>query len=160
MEKKLFILLGTYNGSKYVREQIKSIQYQTHEEWVLLVRDDGSSDETVELVDALAQDDPRITILDDEHGNVGASRNFSLLAQEALRQDADYIMFCDQDDIWLPNKVWLSLERMIQLESGSPTGTPALVHSDLIVTDENLKILHKSFSKMQHIYHEPNYPLR
>ncbi|MBD3619180.1 MAG: glycosyltransferase family 2 protein [Chromatiales bacterium] len=159
MKKKLFILLGTYNGSKYVREQIKSIQYQTHEDWVLLVRDDGSSDETVELVDALAQDDPRITILDDEHGNVGASRNFSLLAQEALRQDADYVMFCDQDDIWMHDKVFVSLNKIKQAESAAKPNTPVLVHSDLTVTDEKLCLIHSSFLKMQHIRHEARHPL-
>lgn len=159
MEKKLIILLGTYNGSQYIREQVKSIQSQTHEDWILLVRDDGSSDETIALVDALARDDPRITIMNDEHGNVGASRNFSLLAQEALRQDADYIMFCDQDDIWMHDKVFVSLNKIKRAESAAKPNTPVLVHSDLTVTDENLGLIHSSFFKMQHIRHEAKHPL-
>ena len=91
------IVMGTYNGSPYIREQIRSIADQTHTDWHLYVRDDGSKDDTVAIVQALAADDARITLVQDGLGNLGVVRNFNCLLEQTR---ADYVLLCDQDDYW------------------------------------------------------------
>ena len=96
------ILLSTYNGEKYLNEQIISIQNQSEKDWRLLVRDDGSSDNTLRLLEYFASQDKRIILIKDDKGNLGVVRSFEILLAQS---NADYIMFADQDDVWLANKI-------------------------------------------------------
>jgi len=140
------IAMATYNGARFVSEQIRSIQDQTFRDWVLLVRDDGSRDETCRQISLMAQHDARIRLLADDLGNQGAIGNFAALMEAALKERADYLFFSDQDDVWLPEKLSTMLAAMKEMESREKSVTPLLVHCDLEVVDERLKVISESFA--------------
>jgi len=100
------ILMSTYNGEKYLRNQILSLQQQTHQNWKLFIRDDGSTDKTCGIIAGFCMDDPRIQRVEDEFGNLGVAKSFFQLLQHS---DEEYVIFCDQDDIWLEKKLELLL---------------------------------------------------
>ena len=132
------ILMSTYNGGQYLRRQLDSVLRQTVANFILLIRDDGSSDDTLEI---LAQyHDPRIQLVAGE--NLGPSGSFFALLEQARQLDADYVFFCDQDDIWLDNKLEILL-REIQPISG-----PALVFSDFAMIDGEDNITGDSYTAM------------
>lgn len=134
MNKKIAILLSTYNGYEYLEQQVNSILKQSNTEWQLYIRDDGSTDGTVSLIRKLSHN-PQITFFNDkEITNVGTVRSFMDLLENI---DADYFMFSDQDDYWLPNKIQDTLEEMQSIEKGYP-GKPVCVHTNLQVTDDKL----------------------
>ena len=137
----LYILMSTYNGARYLTEQLDSIIAQTYTDWRLFVRDDGSSDETVQIVKRYAKADKRIFLLSDNE-NIGARRSFERLLTQC--GEADYFAFSDQDDVWLPDKLAICLERMRQAEEAKPN-SPIVVHSDLKVVDEALQPIAPSF---------------
>lgn len=136
------IIMGTYNGEKFIREQIASIQQQDVIEWQLLVRDDGSKDATVAIIRELAQQDARIRLISDNLGNLGFNDNFYHLLSQA---PSPYIMFCDQDDIWLPAKISRTLDVMRNTEYSQPDNTPILVHSDASIVDRQLNPIKRHF---------------
>ena len=137
------ILLATWNGDTYLGVQIDSILAQTHTNWRLLIRDDGSSDGTPGIIRHYAAKFPdRIEIVDAEGKNLGACGNFAALLE---RSTADYAMFCDQDDIWLPEKVEVLLAKMQDMEGKHGVACPLLVHSDLKVADGDLDVVAPSF---------------
>lgn len=96
------ILLATYNGEKYIGSQIKSIQSQTDKDWRLIIHDDGSTDKTVDLIKQFQTQDKRITLIEDGIKLGNAGENFMHLLKFT---DAPHIMFCDQDDVWFPEKI-------------------------------------------------------
>jgi len=141
------ILLSTYNGQKYLGAQIDSLFSQTYQDWNLIIRDDGSKDGTVEIIKSYRARYPdKLTFVEDASANLGASLNFGRLLEHA---GADYMMFCDQDDVWLPDKVELTLHRMLDMEKAFGRDMPLLVHTDLTVVDENLAAVSDSFWKYQ-----------
>lgn len=111
MSGKIEILMATYNGAAFIRQQISSIKTQTFTDWVLRVHDDGSSDRTVEIIREMAADDARIELLDDGLTFHSPAMNFMHLLKHS---EADYIIFSDQDDIWLENKLQLMYEEIIK----------------------------------------------
>lgn len=128
------ILLSTYNGGRFLPCQLDSILAQTHRDFRLVVRDDGSSDATVEIVGRYAAADPRITILRGApSGNIGYRASF--LALLAAESDADYFAFCDQDDCWKPEKLALAVGA---LEKAG--GRPALYTSSYDYCDEETRV--------------------
>lgn len=135
------ILLSTYNGEKYLNEQIISIQNQSEKDWRLLVRDDGSSDNTLRLLESFASQDKRIILIKDDKGNLGVMRSFEILL---VQSNADYIMFADQDDVWLANKIRDTWEAMLTVERKT-SNIPLLVFTDVCVVDAGLKEIHPSF---------------
>jgi glycosyltransferase involved in cell wall biosynthesis len=149
MNDNIYILLATYNGEKYLDAQIKSIQSQTIDDWTLFIRDDGSTDRTRSLISEYAANDKRIKIISDDKNNLGVVRNFSVLVQQALKNNAGYIFFADQDDVWFPNKITDSIKKIKELEDTSPSGAPVLIHTDLCVTDNELNTVSPSF--IQHM---------
>ncbi len=158
IKDRVVILLATYNGGRYVKEQVESIQNQDFKDWTLIVRDDGSTDETVSNITALAVCDKRIIILDDQLGNLGVIRNFNKLIEAALKYKADYVFFADQDDIWQPDKVSKQLAFMKELENKN-SNTPILIHTDLEVVNSKLDRIHSSFMTYQGIQHEDMNPM-
>lgn len=138
---KVTILMATYNGIKYISEQLNSIKNQTLSNWELIVRDDGSKDGTKEYMEGQSQLDKRITILEDKFGPTGSpQKNFArLLDHVAKSSTANYIFFTDQDDVWLPNK----LENFLNVAQN--VKSPCLVHSDLTVVDSTLNVINPSF---------------
>ena len=144
LNSQLTIILATLNGADFLAEQIDSLIAQTETQWNLLIRDDGSTDDTLEIIQRYAQNDKRIQLLSDEHGSTGsASGNFSILMETALASGAGYIFFCDQDDVWVPNKLALVMVHLLELEGNEKTA--CLVHHDLTVVSANLKTIANSF---------------
>lgn len=143
-EPQVDILLATYNGERFIGEQIESIQAQTHENWRLLVSDDCSSDRTLDVVRGYAADDNRINIVSEGIKHGGAKENFFALMRCS---DAHYCMFCDQDDVWLPEKVEKSLLALRALEERERKDLPLLVFCDMKVVDAKLNILSDSFER-------------
>ena len=96
------ILLATYNGEKFLNAQISSIVCQSFQDWNLIVHDDGSVDSTIKILEEWMLKDSRIKIINDGIRCGGAAENFMHLLSYST---ADYVMFCDQDDIWFDNKI-------------------------------------------------------
>lgn len=137
------ILISTYNGEKFISEQLDSLIEQTVQDFVVLIRDDGSTDSTVDIIKEYENRYPdKIIFIHDNLGNLGSSKSFMKLLEYS---DKEYIMFCDQDDIWVPNKIELSLNKIKELEGIFSKDIPLLVFTDLMVVDENLNIISKSF---------------
>jgi rhamnosyltransferase len=152
----IVIVLSSYNGEEFIAQQIDSIRRQTHRDWKLLVRDDGSSDRTVDTVQGLIEVDDRISLVSDARGNLGPAASFGVLLERALHTDADYFALADQDDVWLPTKLARELELMQrQVEATKPI----LVHTDLSVVHKDLRLLHRSLLAYQGLRHLPDSPL-
>lgn len=116
MDKKVAILLSTYNGEKYLREQIDSILNQTYQNFELVVRDDGSKDSTIDIIkEYIEKSDKEITLLQGK--NLGFIKSFFELLKHS---DADYYSFADQDDIWFPNKIELAVNSLNKLDNSRP----------------------------------------
>ncbi|WP_313097155.1 glycosyltransferase family 2 protein [Empedobacter sp.] len=139
------ILLSTYNGEKFLQEQLDSILNQTFNDWKLYIRDDGSLDNTLNILNEYYLKFPnKIEIINNSgEYNLGAAKSFIKLLQ---RVEANYYMFCDQDDYWLSNKIELMFNKMKVLEEKS-NSIPILINSDLFVVDSKLNILNESFWK-------------
>ena len=148
-KKRLAILLATYNGEKFVQEQLDSIYRQTYCNWTLYIHDDGSTDGTQRIIADNAARHANVVVLDYE-GGTGPKDNFLGMLQ---RVDADYYMFCDQDDVWYDNKIEVSMQRMIELEEQS-NAKPVVIYTDLTVVDGSLKALYKSFWAFEGIHPE------
>ena len=140
---KIAILLAAYNGERYLREQLDSILAQDNQDWQLIISDDGSRDATPGILLEYAQRYPQKITLAEHDAPTGSSMaNFMLLTR--LAGDYDYVMYCDQDDVWLPQKVSITLQKMRETENGQPD-VPCLVHTDLKVVREDLSIQNESF---------------
>lgn len=111
------ILLATYNGAAYIEEQVRSLIAQTYTQWRLLVHDDGSTDQTLAILKSLAAEDERVLLIEDGIVGLGVERNFIHLLRHST---APYCMFCDQDDVWLPQKIDRMLEVMQQHDQSKP----------------------------------------
>jgi glycosyltransferase involved in cell wall biosynthesis len=145
------VLLATRNGAAHLAEQLDSLLAQTLPARIL-VRDDASGDATPALIDHYARKHPSIEHIEPGSPASGsATANFSRLLSHVLGTSSapPYLMLCDQDDVWLPAKVEVTLARMRTLERSYP-GQPLLVHTDMIVTDEDLRPLHPSLWGYQH----------
>jgi rhamnosyltransferase len=158
-QSELLILLSSFNGHKFISDQINSIRRQTYSDWTLLIRDDRSSDNTVALVESIARQDQRIRLLRDTKGNLGPAANFGVLLSHALQSGARYVALADQDDVWLPTKLAHEMELLRDQEAAVGPATPLLVHSDLAVVREDLSLLHRSFLEFQGIRHQSSAPL-
>lgn len=135
------ILMATYNGERFLAEQIESILAQTYKNWHLFVHDDGSTDGTMAiLTDYATRYREQITILDYPPQG-GACRNFLSLLE---RVEAPYYMFSDQDDVWHDNKVERSIEKMQKIEIENKS-KPIITHSDLHIVDQELQEIAPSF---------------
>lgn len=146
--EQIAILMATYNGAAFVGEQIDSILAQTAHAWHLFVHDDGSDDGTMAVLQRYADREPqRITLLS-YASQGGACRNFLSMLETV---EAGYYMFCDQDDVWLPEKIEVTWQRMKDLELQHGDATPIIVHSDLSIVDAQLNELSPSFISNQRI---------
>lgn len=138
------VLLATYNGAVFLEEQLDSLLNQTYQDFKIFVRDDGSSDSTMDIVTRYVEKYPdKFKLLDDDIRHRGPRDAFLWMLDIV---ESDYYMFCDQDDVWLPNKIELSINKVKKIEGRYP-GVPVMVHTDLIVVDENLDTIYPSFFK-------------
>lgn len=146
--KSISVLLATYNSSLYLRAQLDSLFSQTNQDFKLFVRDDNSTDCTLKILKEYQNRYlGRVYIIDNQGRSLRAYNNFVELLSNV---NSDYYMFCDHDDIWLPNKIQISYERMLKLESKSPN-LPIVVHTDMKVVDQNLNVICDSFWKYSNL---------
>jgi glycosyltransferase involved in cell wall biosynthesis len=152
---KIAIIMATYNGEKFIIDQINSILTQTYTNWELYIFDDMSTDNTCKIIQSFCINDIRIKLYQNNY-NFGATHNF-LQALNFVNSfnKFEYYMFCDQDDIWLPNKIELLYKKIIKEGKNSKI---LLVHSDLSLVDETgNNVIAKSFRKYAHLKHIENY---
>ena len=135
-EEKVAILLATYNGIRFLPELMTSIQEQTYDKWELYIRDDSSSDGTRDLLKTYEEKDGRIHVTYGEE-QFGASKNFAFLINAVSCED--YVMFCDQDDVWLPQKIEKTLYEMKRKESSAYVDIPRIVFSGKQLVNENIQ---------------------
>jgi glycosyltransferase involved in cell wall biosynthesis len=137
------ILMAVWNGERYLGEQLNSLFSQTVQDFKLYVSDDGSSDRTLEILESYRKRySDRLFVVRNSTGRHGAMENFFSLM--TVRRD-DYLMLCDQDDVWLPQKIEQTLAKMQKMEAKYGRNTPLLVHTDLKIVDQNLKVLSPSY---------------
>lgn len=111
------ILMATYNGGLYIRNQILSIIGQTYQDWKLIIHDDGSTDNTLDEIRRFAKIDTRIQIIDDGVTGLGPGRNFWHLHNYV---QAPFVCYCDQDDLWLPDNIAIKIEKITKLDNSKP----------------------------------------
>lgn len=132
LRPKVNILLSTYNGEKYLTAQLDSLLEQTYENIKIYVRDDGSKDNTCAILSHYAQKGLINILGNPDKRNLGYMESFWILLRESGQ--ADYYAFCDQDDIWYPDKVKLGVKALEQEDMG----LPLLYSSSFVYCDENL----------------------
>ena len=142
------VVLPTYNGVLYLEAQIGSIYHQTLRPQRVLLRDDGSSDGTQALISQLQQRYGDWLQVLPADVNLGCVANVNRLLETTK---APYVALSDQDDLWLPQKLQLSLNRLQQLEQQHGADTPLLVHSDLELVDQDGIPLGCSYLKRQRL---------
>ena len=135
MQEKVDVLIATYNGEKYIKEQIESILSQTYQNIQLIISDDCSTDKTREILKQYEQSD-KIKIFYQEK-NLGYIKNFDFLLNQV---ESDLYMLSDQDDVWKPEKIEKSVEKLKKENLD-------LVFGDLEAVDENLNTIYESFDK-------------
>jgi glycosyltransferase involved in cell wall biosynthesis len=133
----LTVVLSTFNGEKYLKQLLDSVMAQTYPHVRLLIRDDGSTDGTREILAEYCQS-TEVRVIHGE--NVGVARSFWMLLREAVPH-SDYVAFCDQDDVWLPEKMSRAVG---MLDESVPPSTPGLYCATYYLTDENLTVLRRA----------------
>lgn len=133
--KKVQILLSSYNGEKFIEEQIDSILNQKDVDIRILIRDDGSKDESLNKIDSYKKRyGDKVDYLIGE--NVGPTRSFLKLL--FLAGDADYYAFSDQDDVWEANKIITAVTKLEKYEN-----VPAIYSSNTNLVNQNLELIKK-----------------
>ena len=133
-------MMATYNGEKYLREQLDSIINQSCTEWKLFISDDGSTDNTVKiLIDYKNKYPDKIELINLNKRMGGAKENFIFLVNNCPK--ADYYMFSDQDDVWDKDKI----ETLLHCIKNDKSTEGKLVHCKVSVVDENLNLIRENF---------------
>lgn len=159
MKADVLILMSTYNGEKFLAQQLDSIISQSFTNWILMIRDDGSTDATIAIIKKYCQADTRIIFIEDKLGNLNIFKSFSALMQHAVKRQEKFIFFSDQDDIWLFDKLKRQIALLSELEEKYGIETPLLVHSDLCVVDARLQEIHPSYLGFEKLKRNPHMPL-
>lgn len=137
------ILLATYNGEEFLKEQLDSILTQTYQNLKVYISDDSSSDATMEIVSHYQKRYPTKIFYTVNETNIGYVKNFEKLLEQCLES---YILFSDQDDIWLEDKVEIQMREILKLEALN-NDCACLVHSDLLMIDKFGNIVKNSYFK-------------
>lgn len=141
-KNKIAILLATYNGAKYLKVQLDSLFAQTSQDWTLFVHDDGSTDNTIDIIKSYQEKyGDKIVIIDDGIRGLRARNNFFHLLEIV---DSEYYMFCDQDDYWNPDMIDTFLSALEGIKCKSQE-KPLLIHSNYSVVDSSLNIIYESY---------------
>lgn len=141
MQKEVVLITSTYNGGKYLRPLLDSVVKQTYDNITLFVRDDGSKDDSLDILKEYktkmeeADGNKRIVLaneIDDDWTNHGSHQSYHLLM--SLLPEAPYYLFCDQDDVWVEDKV----ERAVKAMEKYDEATPVLWHHNYFICDAAL----------------------
>lgn len=137
-QPRVLILLPVYNGAPYLRPQLDSLLAQTFSHFHVLCRDDGSSDDSLSVLQSYARQHPQKFTLITGEKRLGASGSFSWLMEAAMTHSFSdspgcYIALCDQDDIWHPDRLMTCIDAILAAEQAADGNTALIVHSDLRV---------------------------
>lgn len=148
--KNIAVLMATYNGEKYIEEQIESILNQTYKDFVIYIRDDNSTDSTNKIINEYTEKYPdKIIQVKDDKVARGACKNFMYLLEYVYKLDKHEIyMFSDQDDFWLEDKVEITVNKYNNVDNKEQ---PILIHTDLNVVDSKLEMINESFLKYSNL---------
>jgi len=150
------ILLATYNGEKYLEAFLQSLYKQSYNNFDIIVRDDGSVDNSLNILKSY-MDKLNIIFIKDKLMNIGIIKNYNKILEYIEKNNYENILFADQDDIWFPNKVEIMIEQMSLYTQ--KYNCPLLIHCNAIITDENLNPIqqfiniHKEYNLNQMIFH-------
>lgn len=136
---KVVVLMSAYNGEKYIKEQIDSILNQVHVDIELVVRDDGSNDATVEILNKYREENANIIVI--EGKNVGWRQSFAELLLHA--PESEFYAFADQDDYWMENKLFVAVENIKQFDN-----IPCLYRGRSYIADSELNNTWKKFQNI------------
>ncbi len=137
---KLIVLMSAYNGEKYIREQLDSLLRQSLLPTRILIRDDGSKDDTMAILEEYASQYPFIDYYNGK--NKGPARSFWDLIQKC--EEADYYALCDQDDVWFEDKLSVAVEKL----EGEDNSIPLLYCSKYTLTDKDLNPIDSNVSSL------------
>ena len=139
------ILMATYNGEDYLEEQLESLLSQTCQDFVIYISDDHSTDSTCKIIENYQKQYPsKIFFFQNNSQHHGAKHNF---IQLMIQHKEEYVMLCDQDDVWKPQKIEITMQKMHQLEEKYGKNPPILVHTDLEVVNQSLQTISPSFKE-------------
>ncbi|TAH67600.1 MAG: glycosyltransferase family 2 protein [Anaerolineaceae bacterium] len=138
------IVMTTYNGEKYIEEQIDSILSSTYKDFELYIVDDGSDDNTMEILSGYKEKYPNKLHISQNATNLGVTANF---LNAISKTSSEYIMLCDQDDVWNMDKIARTIKRVKQMEVQFGKELPIAVFTDAYVVDDKLNVIHESFFK-------------
>lgn len=149
--KKILILMATYNGEKYIKDQIESLLKQSYKNWNLIISDDESKDDTYRIIMEYNNGHKNVDCIRHTPKD-GALGNFNFLIKVAREKmnEYDYFMFCDQDDVWLENKIKETLKFMESKEKNEAI----LIYTDKQFVDKKLNYLNENSKKMSQIEFE------
>jgi glycosyltransferase involved in cell wall biosynthesis len=153
---KISIALCTYNGEKYLKEQLESFLRQKLLPHEIVVCDDLSTDSTVKILEDFSQTAPFSVRIYQNDRNIGLTKNFSKAASLCT---GEYIAFSDQDDIWLPDRLDACCHKMKEAELKYGKDIPLLVYSDLSIIDSEGRAIGPSFMRHQNMWHSDPDPL-
>lgn len=145
------ILIATYDSSKFLQEQLDSIVQQDCFVNKIIVSDDGSTDNTLDIIGKFRsrESEIEVSLNANNSGEKGPKANFAHLCSLAVQHHADYYFFCDHDDVWAADKISKSVAQLKRLEHESSTQTPILIHTELEVMDEAMLRSFGSLSEYQ-----------
>lgn len=146
MDEKIDVLMATYNGERYIREQLDSILSQTYKNINLIISDDCSTDNTTNIIYEYMKKDNRIKLFRQKQ-NIGYRKNFEFLCKNSTSK---YIMFSDQDDVWNFEKIYKMYKYIKEKQCN-------LVYCDLEIVDKNLNCINKSMMKFLHVENNIKY---
>lgn len=135
--RKVCVFMSTYNGEKYIEEQLDSVLNQENVDVILYIRDDGSTDNTCSIIENYQKKFTNIILI--KGYNCGPAKSFWKLLQ--ISREAEFYAFCDQDDIWLPNKLNQGIDCISEYMQ-----IPALYYSKTKLVDENLKVIKNKYN--------------
>jgi glycosyltransferase involved in cell wall biosynthesis len=146
------VLFATYNSERFLKEQLDSLLVQSYQNFIVLIRDGGSTDSTLSIIKKYQEAYPDKFRFIPSQNRSGFLNNFGNLLNAG---NADYTFFCDHDDIWFPEKIEKSLKKLWELESQFGLDVPCCVHCDLAIADSEGKILHGSLFQSWHMSTTP-----
>ena len=141
---EISVIIPIYNVEKYLKECLNSISNQSFRDLEIICVNDGSTDNSADIIESYCNDYPNKISCIKGQPTGNAKNNFAELLKNC---DSEYIMFSDQDDIWLPQKIEKTLAAMQDAERNGKK--PFLVHTDLKVVGENLDEISPSFFDFQ-----------
>ena len=144
--------MAAYNGEKYIKEQIESIQRQTYTNWHLYLSDDGSTDNTLKIINEIRENEKRIEPPISNKNGHGACLNFYSAIHYAknLNIQYDYYLLADQDDIWNEKKIELQV-KLLQEQERENRETPILAYSNLALMNEDGELQGKTMADIHDI---------